>query len=362
LFLCLIQFQVKPLFERLSPSIMTDNTLLSLYADAQSILTRIEERRRLSPVRRVWKTRCLIAERQALAWMDSIAIDPNTFMVDGRGHVIDNDFDLTHWRRAVGAEISLEMLQTDSAAVLAWLGVDDLPMSATANPWAVTISSLDDIRQRVDAWQQQVTDMRPCPPLLHSARLARSWWRASPIGRGDAVASFLIGDRFGPGRWDCSYGGLVALGFQRQGTAWKLADQPQFDRLWLQAIASGGRDHLDQEMRLRVYAARAAGHIASRRRPGRLKEVILMAMSRPYITSRLVADHLSLSSAGAIKLLGIAIDLGLLLERSGQSSYRSYAIPVGNMLASSSSPSPIASLKMSNFWEDDENGASPEAS
>jgi hypothetical protein len=341
---------------------MNDNTLLSLYADAQSILTRIEERRRLSPVRRAWKTRCRIAERQALAWLDSMAIDPNAFMVDGRGHVIGNDFDLTHWRRAVGTELSLDALRTDGAALLAWLGVDDLPMSATANPWAVTILSLDDIRQRVNAWQREVADMPPSPPLLHAARLSLSWRKASPIGRGDAVASFLIGDRFGPGRWDCSYGGLVARGFQKGGAAWKLADQPQFDRLWLQAIASGGRDHLDQEVRLRAYAARAADHIASRRRPGRLKEVILMAMSRPFITSRLVADHLSLSSAGAIKLLGIAIDLGLLVERSGQSSYRSYAIPVGNMLASSPSPSPIASLKMSHFWEDDENGASPEAS
>ncbi|MEC3948008.1 hypothetical protein [Sphingobium sp. HWE2-09] len=167
------------------------------------------------------------------------------------------------------------------------------------------------------------------------------------------MASFLIGDRFGPGRWDASFGGLVAFGFQSSGAAWKIAEEPQFGLIWLQAIALGARDHLDQELRLRAFADRAAAHIAARRRPGRLKDVIMMAMAHPYITSRSVADRLGLTSAGAIKLLSIAADIGLLIERSGQSSYRTYAIPVSHDIRAAPSPRLFDDPETSDFWHDD---------
>ncbi|KMS52214.1 hypothetical protein [Sphingobium cupriresistens] len=329
---------------------MDDVTLLSLYAEAQAALARIEERRRLSPVRRPWKIRCFITERQALAWLDTTSVEASAFTVDGRGSVGGAAYDLTHWRQAVGAPVTLGTLRADSIGLLDWLGVHDAP--APAGPWATPGLPLADVRQRVAQWQAEAATLPPSPPLLHGARLALAWRRRAPIGRGDAVASFLIGDRHGPGRWDASFGGLVALGFRASGAAWKIADPAQFDRLWLRAIALGACDHLDQEVRLRAYAERAAAHIASRRRPGRLKDVLMMAMSRPFITSRLVADQLNLTSAGAIKLLGIATDAGLLLERSGQSSYRSYIIPVSHAPHASTAPDPLIDPQITDFWSE----------
>lgn len=327
---------------------MNDNTLLSDYAEAQSMLARIEERQRLSPVRRPWKTRRFITERQALAWIDATTIDADSFTVDGRGTVGGADFDLTHWRRAVGSPITLDILHADSAGLLEWLGVEDASIAST--PWAATALTLADIRQRVEAWQRAVAPLSPALPLLHGARLAQSWWTQAPIGRGDAVASLLIGDRYGPGRSDVSFGGLVALGFQRSGAAWKIATPAQFDRLWLQAVILGARHHLDQEQRLRSYAGRAATHIAARRRPGRLKEVIMLAMAHPHVGSRLIADRLAITSAGAIKLLTIAADAGLLIERSGQASYRSYSIPVGNIASPSIAADPLIDPAIDDFW------------
>lgn len=328
---------------------MNDNTLLTDYADAQSMLARIEERLRLSPVRHPWKTRRFITERQALAWIDATTIDADTFTVDGRGSVGGADFDLTHWRQAVGTPVTLDTLRTDSAGLLDWLGVEDAKVAAS--PWAAT-SPLTDIRLRVDAWQKMVATLAPSPPLLHSARLTHIWWMRAPIGRGDAVASFLIGDRHGPGRSDASFGGLAALGFQRSGAAWKIATPAQFDRLWLQAIALGARHHLDQEQRLRSYAKRAATHIAARRRPGRLKEVVMLAMAHPHIGSRLIADRLAITSAGAIKLLTIATDAGLLIERSGQASYRTYSIPVNSIAAPVVASDPLRDPALGNFWSE----------
>lgn len=327
---------------------MDDNTLLSAYADAQSMLARIEERRRLSPVRSPWKIRCFIAERQSLAWIDATTIDADAFTVDGRGSVGGADFDLTHWRRAVSTSVTLDTLRTDSAGLLDWLGVEDAGNAAT--PWAASLLPLIEVRRRVEAWQRAAAALPPSPPLLHSARLARSWWKHAPIGRGDAVASFLIGDRHGPGRSGASFGGLVALGFQRSGAAWKMADAVSFERLWLQAITLGAQHHLDQEQRLRSYADRAATQIAARRRPGRLKEVVMLAMAHPHIGSRLVSDRLGITSAGAIKLLTIATEAGLLMERSGQASYRSYAIPVGNIMPPPTTADPLADPNKADFW------------
>ncbi|WP_311267586.1 hypothetical protein [Sphingobium sp. WCS2017Hpa-17] len=327
---------------------MTDNTLLVEYADAQAMLARVEERQRLSPVRRPWKIRCFIAERQALAWIDATTIEADAFTVDGRGNVSGADFDLTHWRRAVGAPIALDILRTNPSGLLDWLGVEDASTAAT--PWAVPLLPLADVQLRVEAWQKAMAALPPAPPLLYGARLAQSWWVRTPIGRGDAVAGFLIGDRHGPGRSEASSGGLAALGFQVSGAAWKAATPARFDRLWLHAIALGARHHLDQEQRLRGYAERAAAHIAARRRPGRLREVIMLAMAHPHIGSRLVADRLDITSAGAIKLLTIATEAGLLVERSGQSSYRSYAIPVSSLPSSSLTPDPLADPGTGNLW------------
>lgn len=329
---------------------MDDNTLLLAYAEAQSALSRIEERRKLSPVRHPWKIRCFIAERQALAWADATTVEADSFQIDGRGSIGGAAFDLTHWRQAVGAAVTLDTLLADSTGLLDWLGVDDA--LAVATPWATPSLPLADIRQRVEGWRKEVAALPPSPPLLHGAHLALAWRRRSPIGRGDVVASLLIGDRYGPGRWDASFGGLVALGLQGSDAPWKVADGAQLDRIWLRAIALGCRTHLDQETRLRAYAGRAAAVITARRRSGRLKEVIMMAMSHPYITSRSLADRLKLTSAGAIKLLGIAVDAGLLLERSGQSSYRTYALPLSNSPTPVSSTGSDADITTSDFWTD----------
>lgn len=61
--------------------------LILAYAQAQAAIERIEERRRLSPVRHPWRIRSLIAERQALARMDGLTVEVDAYHVDGRGAV-----------------------------------------------------------------------------------------------------------------------------------------------------------------------------------------------------------------------------------------------------------------------------------
>lgn len=118
------------------------------------------------------------------------------------------------------------------------------------------------------------------------------------------------------------------MGLDRQQSGWRVARGEELEALWLDAIRSGAGMLLDMEQRLRGFAGRARHFLESRRRPGRLGELLHLAMVRPYVTSAMAARQLGLTSAGAIKLLTIASDAGLLVERTGQASYRHYSIPV----------------------------------
>ncbi len=326
--------------------------LLLAYAEAQAALARIEERLRLSPVRQPWATRMALTERQALAGIDAVDLPDEVVTVDAHGRVITSGYDLTHWKQAIGRPITLAALKTDPPALLAWLGAES--RDGDTHPghrpsW--------EVESAIEAWQKACRILPPAPPLLHAGRIAALWRQLSPLARGDTIASLLIGDRWGPGRWQGAQGGLTALGLKRTGGAWKIASGDALDRIWLDAIAAGAAAHLELEVRLRGYAQRAALHLHVRRRLGRLKDVLAFAMARPFITSSQVAKRFGLTSAGAIKLLTTAETEGLLIERTGQASFRSYSIPVSGTAPSPARPrTPGADLFAPTLWgEEGEN-------
>nr|WP_254911392.1 hypothetical protein [Sphingomonas sp. CDS-1] len=334
--------------------------MLLAYAEAQAALARLADRVTLSPVRGPLRSRMAWTERQALATADAHALADDAVTVDRRGRVVTTPYDLTYGKQAIGQPITLQALAHDPAALLAWLGADQ-PRSTGGDP-LLTADDRDPAERlaAIARWQKACGALPPAPPLLQAARIAALWRQHAPLGRGDRVASLLIGDRWGAGRWPGSSGGLTALGLQHAGGLWKIARGADLDALWLGAIAAGAAAHLETETRLRAYAQRVAPHLAARRRLGRLKEVILFAMARPAITSAQVAQALKLTPAGAIKLLTLAVNEGLLLERTGQASYRSYAIPV-------SPPAPGRRLRATrdpfepDFWGiEDENQARSE--
>lgn len=294
----------------------TSYSLLESYASAQAALERVEERRRLSPVGGPWKIRMKIAERQALARVDGHDLSASDFQVRGTGGVSTSDYDVTPWADAIGRSISLDLLLTDCSAVMTWLGIPE------------RFNEFSTILGAITRWQAEVANLPYAPPLLQSARMAWVWRKHMPLGRGDLMASVLIGDRWGPGRYDGSIGGLTALGLEAEQAHWRIANGEEFDRIWLNAIRRGASIHLDQELRLRNYAQRAQHVVDQERRLGKLGALVSFAMSRPRVTSSVVARELGVTPAGAIKLLTRAEERGLLIEQTGYSAYRSYSIPV----------------------------------
>lgn len=326
-------------------------TLLLPYGQAQGALERLDDRLRTSPVRRPWTSRMALIERQALAWIDNFDLPEEALTLDSRGRIRSGTYDLTRWKAAIGTPISLKAILNDAALLLDWFGCGD-----TAQPLGQQAGIRDrwDMRVAVENWANACRTLPPSPPLIEGARMAALWRRHAPLGCGDSVASLLIGDRWSAGRFVGSQGGLVALGLRLNGGPWKIAQGAAGDRLWLDAITAGARAHLELENRLRLFADRARIALTRRRRVGRLKEMLLLAMENPVITSAMVARRLKLTSAGAIKLLATAQQEGLLIERTGQASYRSYAIPISNTLSSAivqaqSQPN----IFEPHFWSDD---------
>lgn len=292
--------------------------LIEAYASAQAAIERIEERRRLSPVRHAWKVRMAIAERQALSRIDGYPLDIDDIQVNGRGIVSASQYALTRYGQAIGKAITLNELITQPHAVLSWLGME------SENGFCDTSVS------NVTSWQSNIAILPPAPPLLQSAIFAYRWMKLRPLGRGDVVAGLLAGDRWGPGRWVGSSGGLTALGLEALQSGWRNLNEEDFTRTWLTAISRGATTHLDMEMRLRSFASRASAALQGRKRMGNMQDLLQLAMSRPRLTSRVVSLDLKITPAGAIKLLTMATEIGLLIEQTGHSTYRSYSIPVAS--------------------------------
>ncbi len=283
-----------------------------------------------------------MSELDALSWADDVPFDPDDVTVGGRGRLTLSEFSLLHWRDALANEIGFRALEQDPAAIMRWLGVRDRTNSVMdGDHLSVTMMP------GVERWISACQALPPSPPLLHSALAAKKWRDISPAGRGDRLASLLIGDRLGPGRWKGSTGGLIALGLKQLQAPWRNAKDSEIGRIWLQAIAAGAHHHLDLETALRAYAVRVSHQLKQRHRSDSLKQLLFFAMGRPSVSSSSVATALKMTSAGAIKLLNTAEGLGLLMERTGLSSFRSYSIPVEGVRA----PSPTLTPFEPDFWE-----------
>ena len=209
------------------PPPLPSPSLMVCYAEAQAALARLEERLRLSPVRQPLKARMALAERQALASIDMADLPEEAVIIDGRGRLTTSVYDLTHWKHAIGMPITLNALATDASALLQWFGVDMRQPSQNATGHRETC----ELASAVEAWSKACNALPPSPALLHSGRIAALWRQHSPLGRGDVVASLLLGDRWGPGRWNGSQGGLTALGLKLAGGRWKVARGTELDRL-----------------------------------------------------------------------------------------------------------------------------------
>lgn len=324
-----------------SPSAMIDDNMCTsleapgtmlAYAQAHAALDLLADHLAHSPVKAPWATRMAVVERHALAWIDNVMTSQDTMRIDSLGRVASTAYDLTRCRHAIGAAVPLVTISHNAQALLCWLGYADGPEQDMDHD----VQDRPSILHAVEQWMAACRQLPPSPPLLHGCAIAMLWRQHNPLAQGNLVASLLIGDRWGPGRWKGSIGGLVANGLKAIGGPWRLATSDRLERLWLAAILAGARAHLDMEKRLLSFADRARFSLERRKRSDSLKDLLLFAMARPSVSSAQLARHLGMTSAGAIKLLRTAVEEGLLIELTGQASFRRYMVPISGEM-----PSPV---------------------
>lgn len=100
----------------------------------------------------------------------------------------------------------------------------------------------------------------------------------------------------------------------------------QLKRL-LKALSRSAADGLERLGRLEAWRLSLAAALAEERRPGLMPDLGKLALSRPFVTARLIADTFDITLSGAGKLLTRAASHRLLVEVSGRASWRLYVTP-----------------------------------
>jgi hypothetical protein len=301
--------------------------LLTAYGEAHAALARLDERRRWSPVREALRARQERLELSALAWLDGAALDLDRWLMGDELTPYSISGEPLRWIKAFGRPLPREAFAS-APAILDWLGVRDAALDAPL-PYAIAPRPRRDMLERMRGWCAAFPHGWKAPPLLAGGRMAHGWRVKAMLGRGDALAAVLLGDRWGPGAMGLSSGGLIAIGLQSQGPAWIKAQRPaSIDRVWLDAVQTAANRLLHLEQQFRLYRTRCDAVLEGKRKSNRLGALLTFAMGAPDITARLARRRLGLSEAGAKILLDEAVDRGLLIERTGQASYRRYSVPV----------------------------------
>lgn len=95
----------------------------------------------------------------------------------------------------------------------------------------------------------------------------------------------------------------------------------------LKSVRRQAEDGLERLDRLETASRRAALGIAAEHRPGKLVELARIALTRPCVAARSLAQLLDITVSGAGKLLERATSLGIMVEISGRNSWRTYVAP-----------------------------------
>lgn len=98
-------------------------------------------------------------------------------------------------------------------------------------------------------------------------------------------------------------------------------------RRMLQQLAAAADAGLARLHRLERDQLRAAEVLGGQTRPGGLREVLALAEAQGAVTPRGLAARCDLSLSGAGKQLARAAGLGLLVEVTGRTSWRTYLVP-----------------------------------
>jgi hypothetical protein len=176
---------------------------------------------------------------------------------------------------------------------------------------------------RMGAWKATITIADDLPPTLGAALLFDAWEQIEPLRRqhwlgGLLIASYLRRRGKVTSHLFSLFAGLKTIRHERRRSPQRRIRLESF----LEAMAESADLGLKEMDRLSLAQTQMQMRFKDRRSNSSLPELSQFVLSRPMVSSAMVARELSVSSRGALNLLN---DIGI-REITGRGRYRAWGI------------------------------------
>jgi hypothetical protein len=168
---------------------------------------------------------------------------------------------------------------------------------------------------------QRLRSPADLPPLLIAGIVARDWQDGGRRDRLSLPGIFLAGCV-----WQAQGGDALPLWSAPVQRLHRLALQPRqgWLALFLGAVADAAQQAAQEFSRLQRAETLAAGLARTIR--SRLPEAAALALRRPILTARLVAEVLGVSHRAALGLIGQLQAAGMIRETTGRAAWRAFTV------------------------------------
>ncbi|MGZ9719675.1 RHE_PE00001 family protein [Rhizobium miluonense] len=203
-------------------------------------------------------------------------------------------------------------------------GVPDLGRPETIDdPLALVRDEDWDEDERLESWRAVIREADLLPPVLGAAVLFDAWERLEPLRRqhwlgGLLVSAYLRSRGKVTSHLFCLNIGLKAVRHDRR----RASDRNTRLAAFLEAMVLSADSGLKELDRLSLAKLQMELRLKDRRSNSSLPEVIDIVLSRPIVSTKMIARHVGVTPRGALNLVS---DLGL-REMTGRGRYRGWGV------------------------------------
>lgn len=314
---------------------------LPLLCDATAMLARLDERLAIAPpaVADGWRAQALIHEAAASARLNGdIADAQDILLLDA--DTLDRAPDPALGRaililqilRSAARRSPRQMFTPLRLIALTRLRLQRSAQLVTELPaWLQNrFAEPEEMRQSLEQAlrPERTARWRALPPLVAAADIIVSWHESLAADRIGAAAGRVLAAAW-PARAGLTAGLLLlpSVGFLGHAGEYR----PDQGRRWVRAFVAACRRAAAWGLGLqrRLAAAHARLHAASmpRRSTSRLPALADLLVASPALSAARAAERLGMTTHGARLLLDALHEQGLVVEVSGRSAYRLFAVP-----------------------------------
>ncbi len=177
--------------------------------------------------------------------------------------------------------------------------------------------------ERLDEWRSVIDGTSGFPPLLRAALVLDAWNQLQVLQHAPWLGRLLAADLLRSEGLTSGHVATVNLGL-KQIARDRRASRDRDVRLqaFLEAMAGAGDMGLREHDRLVLARQQLEHRIAGRRQSSKLPRLVDLVLSRPMVSSGMIAEALSVTPQGALK---IASELNL-RELTGRGRFRAWGI------------------------------------